>query len=149
MQVILMEQVGKLGTLGDKVSVKGGYARNFLLPKGKAVIATKANLALVDSKKAEVRELEQKSLDQAKLRSTQISEIKVNILARAGEGGRLFGSVGSRDIISGANKLGINIDNSEIRLKDGPLRELGEHKVVIFLHPEVETTLMVEISPEI
>ena len=148
MEVILLEQIGRLGNLGDQVSVKGGYARNFLLPKGKAVVATEANIAVVDARKEKVKKLAQKTFDNASIRAKQISEIKLNISARASGEGKLFGSVGTREIIAEAEKLGIELSSSEIRLKNGPLRELGEHKVPLFFHADVDAAITVDISSE-
>ena len=148
MEVILLEKIHRLGNLGDQVNVKGGYARNFLLPKGKAVVATEANIAVVDARKEEVRKSEQKTFDDASRRAKQISEINLNILARASKEGKLFGSVGAREIITEAEKQGIAISSAEIRLKNGPLRELGEHKVPLFFHADVDAAITVDISSE-
>jgi large subunit ribosomal protein L9 len=149
MEVILLDKVANLGSLGDKVSVKNGYARNYLIPSGKAKPATAKNLEEFTAIRAD---LEQKSTDaliSANGRKTKIDEVgSVKIMAKAGSEGKLFGSVGTFDIVEAANAAGLDIEKSEVRLPTGNLREVGEHDVKIHLHSDVETVLKVVVEGE-
>ena len=148
MEVILLEKVGKLGGLGDRVTVKGGYARNFLLPQGRAVLANESNVAEFETRRAELEKAEKEQLDAATARAEGLNQKVVAITAKAGDEGKLFGSVGTRDISEAAEATGLTLDKSEVRLPEGPLRTTGEHEVQCQVHAEVFATITVVITGE-
>jgi large subunit ribosomal protein L9 len=148
MEVILLEKVGKLGALGDRVTVKGGYARNFLLPQGRAVLANEANIAEFETRRAELEKAAQEQLDTATARAESLNGKTVAITAKAGDEGKLFGSIGTRDIAEAAEAAGLTLDKSEVRLPEGPLRTTGEHEVQCQVHSEVFATITVAITGE-
>ena len=148
MEVILLEKVGKLGALGDRVTVKGGYARNFLLPQGRAVLANEANVAEFEARRAELEKVAQEQLDAASTRAEALNGKTVAITAKAGDEGKLFGSIGTRDIAEAAEANGLTLDKSEVRLPEGPLRNTGEHEVQCQVHAEVFATITVAITGE-
>ena len=148
MEVILLEKVGKLGALGDRVTVKGGYARNFLLPQGRAVLANEANVAEFEARRAELEKSAQEQLDVAHARVEALNGKTVAITAKAGDEGKLFGSIGTRDIAEAAEASGLTLDKSEVRLPEGPLRNTGEHEVQCQVHAEVFATITVAITGE-
>ncbi len=141
MEVILLEKIANLGNLGDKVAVKAGYARNFLLPFGKATPATAENVAAFEARRAELEKLAAEKKAEADARAAQLAELTVTIAANAGEEGKLFGSIGTRDIADDVPAAGVAIEKSEVRLPDGALRNVGEFDVVVQLHTDVETTV--------
>lgn len=141
MEVILLEKIANLGNLGDKVAVKAGYARNFLLPFGKATPATAENVAAFEARRAELEKLAAEKKAEADARAAQLAELTVTISANAGEEGKLFGSIGTRDIADAVTAAGVAIEKSEVRLPDGALRAVGEFDVVVQLHTDVETTV--------
>lgn len=143
MQVILLDKIGKLGDLGDTVNVKAGYGRNFLLPAGKAMLATKENLAIIEEQKAELVKKMEESKSKAVKRGELLTELALSISAKVGEEGKLFGSVGTQDISDAIKQQSIEVEKKEILLADGPLRTVGSHKVAIRLHPDV--TVEVEV----
>lgn len=149
MQVILLDKVTNLGGLGDQVNVKAGYARNFLVPQGKAVPATKKNVEYFEARRAE---LEAKLADvqaEAEARAAKINELgSVTIVSKAGDEGKLFGSIGSRDIADAITAAGVNLAKNEVRLPNGVLRTTGDHDVSIQVHSDVFATLNVVIVPE-
>jgi large subunit ribosomal protein L9 len=146
MEVILLEKVGKLGGLGDRVTVKGGYARNFLLPQGRAVLANEANVAAFEARRAELEKSAQEALEAATARAEALNGQTVAITAKSGDEGKLFGSVGTRDIAEAAEQAGMTVDKSEVRLPEGPLRTTGEFEVQVQLHAEVFATITVSIT---
>ena len=148
MEVILLEKVGKLGALGDRVTVKGGYARNFLLPQGRAVLANEANVAEFEARRAELEKSAQQQLDAANTRAEALNGKTIAITAKAGDEGKLFGSIGTRDIAEAAEANGLTLDKSEVRLPEGPLRNTGEHEVQCQVHAEVFATITVVITGE-
>jgi len=148
MEVILLEKVGKLGGLGDRVTVKGGYARNFLLPQGRAVLANESNVAEFETRRAELEKAEKEQFDAATARAEGLNQKVVAITAKAGDEGKLFGSVGTRDISEAAEAAGLTLDKSEVRLPEGPLRTTGEHEVQCQVHAEVFATITVVITGE-
>mgnify|MGYP001462224043 FL=1 len=148
MEVILLEKVGKLGALGDRVTVKGGYARNFLLPQGRAVLANEANVAEFEARRAELEKSAQEQLNAANTRAEALNGKTVAITAKAGDEGKLFGSIGTRDIAEAAEANGLTLDKSEVRLPEGPLRNTGEHEVQCQVHAEVFATITVVITGE-
>lgn len=141
MEVILLEKIANLGNLGDKVAVKAGYARNFLLPFGKATPATAENVAAFEARRAELEKLAAEKKAEADARAAQLAELTVTIAANAGEEGKLFGSIGTRDIADAVTAAGVAIEKSEVRLPDGALRTVGEFDVVVQLHTDVEATV--------
>ena len=146
MEVILLENVGNLGSLGDKVDVKSGYGRNFLIPQGKAVPATEENVAKFEARRAELESAAQAALAAAEQRAAAVAELaRVSIEATAGEEGKLFGSVGTRDISEAITAAGVDIDKSEVRLPEGVIRELGDYEVMLQLHGSVATSIAVAV----
>ena len=149
MEVILLDNVGSLGGLGDRVDVKPGYGRNFLIPQGKAVPATPENVEKFEARRAELEAAAAATLDAAQKRAEGIQGLEqVQIAATAGEEGKLFGSVGTRDIAEALTAAGCDTDKSEVRLPDGAIRELGEYEIMIQLHAEVATTANIAIVAE-
>ena len=145
MEVILLQRVNNLGNLGDKVKVKPGYARNFLLPKSMAAEATEANLAKFEARRAELEKQAADHFSSAQSRADRLSNIVVTIPANAGNEGRLFGSVGPAEISSAVAAAGVKIDKREVLLSDGPIRQTGEYDVVLQLHSEVSATIRVNV----
>ncbi|MDQ7049045.1 MAG: 50S ribosomal protein L9 [Enterobacterales bacterium] len=141
MQVILLENIRNLGELGDSVSVANGYGRNFLLPKGKAVPATKDNIEKFEARRAELEAKAAEILATASARAEQIAKLKVSITAHCGDEGKLFGSVGTKDIADAVTEAGAAVEKHEVRLPNGALRQIGDFEVEIHLHPEVNATL--------
>lgn len=148
MEVILLQKVANLGNIGDKVTVKPGYGRNFLLPSGKAALATANNLKKFEERRAELERAAADSLTSAKARAKQLEGFKLELRAKAGTEGKLFGSVGTADIAEALTNAGIAIERSEVRLPGGPIRLVGEHSVKLHLHTDVEIDLPVTITAE-
>ena len=148
MELILLQKVANLGNIGDRVKVKSGYGRNFLLPKGKATLATAENIARFDARRAELERAANEELHRAQQRAAAIKEFKLNIIAKAGSEGKLFGAVGTADIAEAATAAGHALARSEVRLPGGPLRAVGEHLVQVHLHADVEVELPVIIVAE-
>jgi len=148
MQVILLEKVGKLGSIGDQVNVKAGFARNFLLPFGKAVPATATNVAEFEAKRAELEAAAAEKLAAAQARAEKLNELTVTIEANAGDEGKLFGSIGTRDIAEAATAAGIEVSKSEVRLPEGALRELGSFEVTVQVHTDVSAVITVSVIAE-
>lgn len=148
MQVILLEKVGRLGNLGDQVNVKPGYGRNFLIPFGKAVAATKDNVAEFEKRRAELEAGAAERRSSAEARAAQLSELVVTIAANAGDEGKLFGSIGTRDIADAITAAGVAVEKSEVRLPDGVIREVGEYPVDIQLHSDVIQVVTLKVVPE-
>ena len=145
MDVILLEQVENLGNLGDRVAVKSGYGRNFLLPKGKATLATPENIALFEARRAELEAKHAGELSAARARAAQLADLAITIIANAGEEGKLFGSVGTVDIAEACVAAGVELQRSEVRLPDGPLRLVGAHAVELHLHTELDVVITVNV----
>jgi large subunit ribosomal protein L9 len=148
MEIILLQKVANLGNIGDKVKVKPGYGRNFLLPSGKAALATAANLKKFEARRAELEKAASDSLTRAQGRARELENFKLDLRAKAGAEGKLFGSVGTADIAEELTKAGIAIERSEVRLPGGPIRLVGEHHVKLHLHSDVEIDLPVTITAE-
>jgi len=149
MEVILLENIGNLGALGDKVDVKPGYGRNFLIPQGKAVPATGDNVAKFEARRAELETAAAETLAAAAARGYAMSALEsIDIAATAGEEGKLFGSVGTRDIAEALTAAGCEVDKAEVRLPEGVIRELGEFEVMIQLHAEVTASVAINIVAE-
>lgn len=143
MDVILLEKVSNLGSLGDKVSVKAGYGRNFLIPFGKAVPATATNIADFEARRAQLQAAADAKVAEAQARADQLADLKISIAVNAGDEGKLFGSVGTNDIAEAITQTGVAIDRSEVRLPEGAIREIGEFEVQIQLHSDVTATVTV------
>lgn len=141
MEVILLEKIANLGNLGDKVAVKAGYARNFLLPFGKATPATAANVEAFEARRAELEKNAAERKAEADARAAKLADLTVTIAANAGEEGKLFGSIGTRDIADAVTAAGVEVEKSEVRLPEGPLRNVGEYDIVLHLHTDVEATV--------
>ena len=148
MQVILLQNMQRLGDLGDEVHVKSGFARNYLIPQGKAVAATAENRLDFESRRADLVRRQAAILATAEARAQALAEVTVTVARRAGEGGRLFGSVGAADIAEAINAEGVEVQKGEVRLPEGPIRQAGEHSVVVHLQAGVDATVGVTVEPE-
>ncbi len=148
MQVILLERIKGLGALGTKVDVKPGYGRNFLIPQGKALPATAKNLADFEVRRAELERQEAEVLAAANARAEKLAAITVTVVSKAGDEGKLFGSVGNRDIAEAVVAAGVELDRSEVRLPEGPLRHTGEFDIAVQLHSDVMASVKVVVSAE-
>ncbi|EFU68368.1 MULTISPECIES: 50S ribosomal protein L9 [Aggregatibacter] len=149
MQVILLDKIAHLGKVGDQVNVKSGYARNFLIPQGKAVMATAANIEHFEARRAELEEKAAQALAAAVDRAARLEALgSVTIASKAGDEGRLFGSIGTRDIADAITAKGVEVAKSEVRLPNGLIRTLGEHEVTFQFHGEVFSHLNVIIVAE-
>ncbi|MFN2308465.1 MAG: 50S ribosomal protein L9 [Gammaproteobacteria bacterium] len=148
MQVILLEKVENLGNLGDQVKVRSGYGRNFLIPTGKATSATPANIARFEERRAELEKAMAEALAAAEARKAQLEGLVVTIAAKAGDEGKLFGSIGTTDIAQAVIAAGQAIERHEVRLPEGPFRALGEFEVELHLHTDVDATIKLVIVAE-
>ncbi len=148
MEVILLEKIENLGGIGDKVTVRPGYGRNFLLPKGKAKLATKANLAEFEKLRADLEKKAADELANAEKRAADLTDTVLEIRANAGSEGKLFGSIGNIDIANAFADKGVEVARAEIRLPEGPLREAGDHAVSLHLHTDVDVDFTVRIVAE-
>ncbi len=148
MEVILLEKVENLGNLGDKVRVKSGFARNFLVPKGKAKFATAENIAEFEARRAELEKAAAEALSAAEARRDGIDGMEISITVKAGSEGKLFGSVGTADIAEAATAAGQEIAKREIRLPEGALRMAGEYDIVVHLHSDVDATIKLTVIGE-
>jgi large subunit ribosomal protein L9 len=148
MEVILLDKVGRLGAIGDKVTVKSGYGRNFLLPQGKAVAATAKNIADFEARRAELEAAAAGKIAEATARAEKLAALSVTIAANAGDEGRLFGSIGTRDIAEAITAAGVEVAKSEIRLPQGVLREIGQYEIDVQLHAEVIQAVKLAVVPE-
>ncbi len=146
MEVILLDNITRLGGLGDKVNVKSGFARNYLIPQGKAVMATKDNLAAFEVRRAELEAKLAEVLAAAEVRAAAVAGLeKVVIAAKSGDEGKLFGSIGIRDIAEAISAAGVAVAKSEVRLPTGALRTTGEYDIALQLHSDVKTSIKVEV----
>jgi large subunit ribosomal protein L9 len=148
MEVILLEKVTKLGTIGDKVSVKAGFGRNFLVPQGKAIPATAANVAEFEARRAELEAAAAEKKAQAQVRADKLAELSVTIEANSGDEGKLFGSIGTRDLADAISAAGVEVVKSEVRLPEGAIRELGEYEIDIQVHAEITQVVKIAIIAE-
>jgi large subunit ribosomal protein L9 len=146
--VILLERIVNLGGLGDEVVVKSGFARNFLIPKGKAVRASKDNRAVFEARRAELERVAQDRLGEAQGRGAKLQGLSVTIAAKAGDEGKLYGSVGTHDIAEALVAQGAEIAKSEIRMPAGVIRVVGEYDIDVHLHTDVNVTVKVIVVPE-
>jgi large subunit ribosomal protein L9 len=148
MEVILLQKVANLGNIGDRVKVRSGFGRNFLLPQGKATLATPDNVARFEARRAELERAAREHLSSAEERAQAMKDFKLTIRAKAGTEGKLFGSVGTSDIAEACTREGFKVERSEVRLPNGPLRMIGEHTVHLHLHADIDVPLQVAIVPE-
>lgn len=148
MEVILLEKTGKLGTIGDKVTVKAGYGRNYLLPHGKAVAATAANVAEFETRRAELEKAAAEKLAAAEARAAQLAELSITIEANAGDEGKLFGSIGANDIAEAIVAAGVEVVKAEVRLPEGALRDLGEFEINVQVHSDVTQAVKLSVVAE-
>jgi large subunit ribosomal protein L9 len=148
MKVILREKVPHLGKIGDVVDARGGFARNFLLPRGKALLATPENLARTQAEHDELEKLALTHFQEAQTRANHLNGLSVTIRARAGEGGKLFGSVGTRDIAEAITAQLVPVGKSEVRLPSGAIRIVGEYEISLDLHADIDTLVQCKIVPD-
>ena len=148
MKIILLDKIQRLGEIGDVVDVNSGYARNFLIPQKKAAFASERNIAEVEAKKDELAAMSADVLTQAQARAKEIEGAECEILVPVTEEGALYGSVGTREISEAFMNNQTQIDKSEVQLPEGPLKETGEHNIVISVHPEVSVEVLVKVLPE-
>ncbi|MBQ0748054.1 MAG: 50S ribosomal protein L9 [Marinobacter sp.] len=148
MEVILLEKVANLGSLGDKVKVKSGYGRNYLLPYGKAAPATEANLKAFEERRAELEKAAADKLATAQARAEALEGASFTVTSKAGDEGKLFGSIGVRDIADVITAAGTEVEKSEVRLPEGPLRATGEYEIELHLHSDVEVTVKLAVVAE-
>lgn len=146
MEVILLDKIVRLGGLGDKVTVKSGFARNYLIPQGKAVMATKANLEMFEARRAELEAKLAETLASAEARAAQLEGLeKVVIASKSGDEGKLFGSIGTRDVADAITAAGVAVSKSEVRMPEGALRYTGEYDIAVQLHTDVKASVKVEV----
>jgi large subunit ribosomal protein L9 len=148
MDVILLTKVANLGNIGDRVKVKSGYGRNFLLPKGKATLATPDNVKKFEARRAELEKVARDQFQDAESRAAAFKEFKLQITAKAGTEGKLFGSIGTADIAEACTNAGYKLARSEVRLPTGPLRTVGDHTITVHLHTDIDVQLPVVITAE-
>ncbi|MCL6415650.1 50S ribosomal protein L9 [Aestuariirhabdus sp. Z084] len=146
MEIILLERISNLGDLGDKVNVKAGYGRNFLIPFGKAVPATATNVAEFEARRAELEKVAAEKKATAEARAEKLAAVELNIEAKAGDEGKLFGSIGTRDLADAITAAGVEVSKAEVRLPEGVIRQLGEFDVDLQLHSDVTATVKVTIT---
>lgn len=148
MEVILLDNIGKLGGLGDKVTVKPGYGRNYLVPYGLAVPATKDNIEAFDAQRAELEAQAAERKSEAEARAEQLNDIELSLVSKAGDEGKLFGSIGPRDLADAISSAGIDVAKSEVRMPNGPIRQTGEYDIALHLHAEVDAVVRVVVVAE-
>ncbi|MBK7167945.1 MAG: 50S ribosomal protein L9 [Gammaproteobacteria bacterium] len=145
MDVILLEKVGGLGNLGDKVKVKSGFGRNFLVPYGKAVSATAENVARFEAQRAELEKIAAERTAEAQVRAEKLAGLRITIAANAGDEGKLFGSVGTRDIADAITAAGNAVSKSEVRMPNGVIRTIGDFEIALHLHSDITQTISVSV----
>jgi large subunit ribosomal protein L9 len=145
MEIILIEKIDRLGGLGDLVNVKSGFARNYLLPTGKAKVATAANIAEVAARRAELEKSAAEALAAAIAKRDQLAKLEVNITSKSGTEGKLFGSVGNSDIADAVTAAGVAIAKREVRLPEGPIRLAGTYEITVHLHADVDAVVKVTV----
>jgi len=148
MEVILLEKIRRLGDLGDKVRVKPGFGRNYLIPHGKAVPATAEHVAQLEAKRAELEKVQSEAFAVAKVRAEKLNALSVTIRRKAGAEGKLYGSVGTSDIAEAATEAGVELGKHEVKLPTGPFRVIGQYEVDLNLHADVDARIKVSIVPE-
>ena len=148
MEVILLQKVANLGNIGDRVKVRSGFGRNYLLPQGKATLATPEHIARFESRRAELEKAAREQLQGAEERAAAMKDMKLLISAKAGPEGKLFGSIGTSDIAEACTQAGFKVERSEVRLPAGALRTVGEHMVSLHLHADIDVPVTVSIVAE-
>lgn len=148
MQVILLEKIVNLGNLGDLVNVKPGYVRNYLVPQGKATVATEENIKLFEERRADLEKASNDRLQVAQARGKELSGQSVEITARASDEGKLFGSVSVHEVAQAFTDKGLQLNKAEVQLSDGPIKTIGEHEVAVSIHSEVNFTVIVSVIAE-
>jgi len=148
MNVILLEKVENLGNIGEQVKVRSGYGRNFLLPRGKATLATPSNIAMFEARRAEFERKQAEELEAATRRAGAAGKLSLTLTAKAGTEGKLFGSLGTADIAEACTAAGVPVKRSEVRLPEGPIRMIGSHSIVLHLHSDVNATLQITVVAE-
>ena len=148
MEVILLDNIGKLGGLGDKVTVKPGYGRNYLVPYGLAVPATKENVEAFEAQRAELEAQAAERKAEAQARAEQLNDIELSLVSKVGDEGKLFGSIGPRDLADAISSAGIEVAKSEVRMPQGPIRQTGEYDIDLHLHAEVDAVVRVVVVAE-
>jgi len=148
MEIILLEKIAGLGNLGDKVAVRPGYGRNFLIPQGKAVAATAEKLAEFEKRRAELEKKAADDLAAAQARAETLGKLAVKIVQKAGEEGRLYGSVGTKDIADAVTAAGVSLQKHEVRLPSGPIRQAGDYEIAVQLHSDVVAHVALSVVPE-
>jgi len=148
MEVILLEKIANLGDIGDRVKVKPGFGRNFLLPGGKATLATAENVAKIETRRAELEAKAASDLSNARSRAESLKDFRLAITAKAGSEGKLFGSVGTTDIAEACQQAGHAIERAEVRLPGGPIRTVGEHVITLHLHSDIDVEVPLTINGE-
>lgn len=148
MEVILLEKIANLGNLGDRVRIKGGYGRNYLVPQGKAVPATATKIAEFEARRAELEKIAAEKLGTAQAHAEKLGKLEIVISHKAGDEGRLFGSVGTHNIAEAINQAGGSVEKQQIRLPNGSIRHVGDYDVDINLHSDVNVTVLVKVVAE-
>ena len=148
MEIILLEKIENLGALGDKVNVKPGYGRNYLVPQGKATPATAENIAEFETRRAELEKISATALQAAETRRSALEGMQLTILAKSGDEGKLFGSIGTAEIASSISEKNVTVERNEVRLPEGAFRMLGEYEVELHLHTDVNVTVKLTIEAE-
>ena len=148
MEIILLEKIDNLGAMGERVKVKPGYGRNYLVPKGKARPATAENIAAFEAMRAELEKSAADALAAAEARRDQLADMSITIAANAGDEGKLFGSVGTADIADAISAAGVTIERHEVRLPEGAFRQVGDYEVQLHLHADVNATIRLSIVAE-
>jgi large subunit ribosomal protein L9 len=148
MEVILLQKIANLGDIGDRVRVKPGFGRNYLLPGGKATLATPANIAKFEARRAELETRAAAELGASKTRAAALEGFKLSLTAKAGSEGKLFGSIGTTDIAEACSAAGHKIERSEVRLPGGPIRTVGEHVITLHLHSDIDVEVPLTVIAE-
>lgn len=148
MEIILMESVDNLGKIGDVVKVRAGYARNYLIPHGRAKYATPENVAELEQRRAELEAAEKEAQERAQARFERINNLRVTIAANAGPEGKLFGSIGTTEIADAMSDVGFEIEKKEVRLPEGPMKAVGEYDIQVHLHADTDAKITIVVVPE-
>jgi large subunit ribosomal protein L9 len=148
MEIILLEKINNLGAMGDRVKVKPGYGRNYLMPQGKAKPATPENIAAFEAMRADLEKAASEALAAAAARRERLADLKITIAAKCGDEGKLFGSVGTGDIADAVSATGVAVERHEVRLPNGVFRQVGEYAVQLHLHTDVDATIQLAIIAE-
>ena len=146
MDVILLEKIQNLGAMGDTVKVRGGYGRNFLIPQGKVVPATEENIKLFEEKKAELEAKAAEKLAAAQVRAEKLNGLTVSITSKAGDEGKLYGSIGTRDIAEAITAAGVEVAKNEVSLPEGAIRNVGDFEIALQLHPDVSSSITISVT---